>query len=73
MTTVRKLMDSKEKHETYSIAATETVYHAIEMMAKENIGAVLVTEGERSSRGTGGTTGQRVGSGSETSPGGLVR
>jgi CBS domain-containing protein len=47
MTTVRKLMDSKEKHETYSIAATETVYHAIEMMAKENIGAVLVTEGER--------------------------
>jgi CBS domain-containing protein len=47
MTTVRKLMDSKEKHETYSIAATETVYHALEMMAKENIGAVLVTEGER--------------------------
>ena len=47
MTTVRKLMDSKEKHETYSISATETVYHALEMMAKENIGAVLVTEGER--------------------------
>ncbi|MDX9992749.1 MAG: CBS domain-containing protein [Anaerolineales bacterium] len=47
MTTVNDLMTSKEKHDTYSIDANGTVYQAIELMANANIGAVLVTEGER--------------------------
>jgi CBS domain-containing protein len=40
-------MNAKKNHDTYSIPADETVYHAIEMMAEKNIGALLVTEGER--------------------------
>ncbi|RPH60440.1 MAG: CBS domain-containing protein [Chloroflexi bacterium] len=47
MTTVRDLMKRKEGKDTVSVAATDTVYHAIEVMADENIGAVLVTEGDR--------------------------
>ena len=47
MTTVRDLMNAKENKETYAVSATETVYHAIEVMADANIGAVLVTEGDR--------------------------
>ncbi len=47
MTTVRELLKVKENKETYSVNATETVYHAIEVMAEANIGAVLVTEGDR--------------------------
>jgi CBS domain-containing protein len=47
MTTVNDLMNKKGNHETYSIAATETVYRAIEMMADANIGALLVTDGDR--------------------------
>jgi len=47
MTTVRDLIKAKGKKETYSVGATETVYRAVEMMAEANIGALLVTEGER--------------------------
>jgi CBS domain-containing protein len=47
MTTVRDLMKIKGNQTTYSISADETVYQAIEMMANENIGALLVTEGEK--------------------------
>jgi CBS domain-containing protein len=47
MTTVRDLMNAKGNKETYTVSATETVYHAIEVMAEANIGAVLVTEAER--------------------------
>jgi IMP dehydrogenase len=47
MTTVRDLMKAKGEKDTFSVAATDTVYHAIEVMADENIGAVLVTEGDR--------------------------
>ena len=47
MTTVRDLMNAKGNKETYSVSATETVYHAIEVMAAANIGAVLVTEEDR--------------------------
>lgn len=47
MTTVRDLLNAKVNKETYTISATETVYHAIEEMAEENIGAVLVTEEDR--------------------------
>jgi CBS domain-containing protein len=47
MTTVRDLMNAKGNKETYSVGTTETVYHAIEVMADANIGAVLVTEEDR--------------------------
>jgi CBS domain-containing protein len=47
MTTVHDLIKSKGKQVTYSIAANETVYRAIEMMAEKNIGALLVTDEER--------------------------
>ena len=47
MTTVRDLMNAKGNKETYSVSASETVYHAIEVMAAANIGAVLVTEEDR--------------------------
>ncbi len=47
MTTVRELLKVKGSKETYSVGATETVYHAIEVMAQANIGAVLVTEEDR--------------------------
>jgi CBS domain-containing protein len=47
MTTVRDLLQTKELQKTYSVEATDTVYHAIEVMAEANIGAVLVTEGEK--------------------------
>lgn len=47
MPTVRDLLKNKGSQTTYSIEAGETVYRAIEMMAEANIGAVLVTEGEK--------------------------
>jgi CBS domain-containing protein len=47
MTTVRDLMNAKGNKETYSVSSTETVYHAIEVMAEANIGAVLVTDEKR--------------------------
>jgi CBS domain-containing protein len=47
MITVRDLIKAKGNKETYSVGATETVYRAVEMMAAKNIGALLVTEGER--------------------------
>lgn len=47
MTTVRDLLNAKGNKQTYSVSATETVYHAIEVMAEANIGAVLVTEADR--------------------------
>ncbi len=47
MTTVSELMKNKENHETFSITANETVYRAVEMMAEKNIGALLVTDGEK--------------------------
>jgi CBS domain-containing protein len=47
MTTVRDLMNAKGNKETYSVSANESVYHAIEVMAEANIGAVLVTDEKR--------------------------
>ncbi len=47
MITVRDLMSAKGNQNTVSIAADETVYHAVEVMAAKNIGAVLVTDGDR--------------------------
>ncbi|MBK7454338.1 MAG: CBS domain-containing protein [Anaerolineales bacterium] len=45
MTTVRKLLESKETETNYSVASTDTVLQAIKVMTDAHIGAVLVTEG----------------------------
>ena len=45
MTTVRKLLESKHSETNFSVAATDTVLHAIQVMADAHIGAVLITEG----------------------------
>ncbi len=45
MTTVRKLLESKETETNYSVASTDTVLQAIQVMVDAHIGAVLVTEG----------------------------
>lgn len=47
MPTVRDLMKKKEGKPTISVAASDTVFRALEVMAEHNIGAVLVTEGDR--------------------------
>jgi CBS domain-containing protein len=47
MTTVRKLLESKETETNYSVASTDTVLQAIKVMTDAHIGAVLVTEGGR--------------------------
>jgi predicted transcriptional regulator len=45
MTTVRKLLESKENETNFSVAATDTVLQAIKVMTDAHIGAVLVKEG----------------------------
>lgn len=47
MPTVRDLMKKKEGKTLISVAASDTVFYALEVMAEHNIGAVLVTEGDR--------------------------
>ena len=47
MTTVRKLLESKDTETNYSVEATDTVLQAIKVMTDAHIGAVLVTEGGR--------------------------
>ncbi len=47
MPTVRDLMKKKEGQVPVSVAADDTVFHALEVMAEKNIGAVLVMEGDR--------------------------
>lgn len=44
MTTVRKLLESKESPTNFSVEATQTVLEALKVMAKAQIGAILVTE-----------------------------
>jgi CBS domain-containing protein len=46
MTTVRYMMDEKGDQVIHSVAAGETVYHALEVMAQYDIGAVLVTDND---------------------------
>lgn len=46
MPTVRDLIKKKEGKTPVSVAASDTVFHALEVMAQHNIGAVLVTEGD---------------------------
>jgi CBS domain-containing protein len=47
MITVKMLMDSKPDASMYSVGPTDTVYHALEVMAQANIGAVLVCENDQ--------------------------
>lgn len=47
MTTVRKLLDEKAAAKIYTVPANATVFYALQVMCKGNIGAVLVTEGEK--------------------------
>ncbi len=44
MTTVRKLLETKELAKNFSVASTDTVLQAIKVMAEAHIGALLVTE-----------------------------
>lgn len=47
MPTVRDLMKKKEGKPIISVSADDTVFRALEVMAEHNIGAVLVSEGDR--------------------------
>ncbi|PWH14396.1 MAG: histidine kinase [Anaerolineae bacterium] len=47
MPTVRDILKKKEGKPIISVASTDTVFRALEVMAEHNIGAVLVTEGDR--------------------------
>ena len=44
MITVKLLMDAKKDRVMYHVSPTDTVYHALEVMAKANIGAVLICD-----------------------------
>jgi CBS domain-containing protein len=44
MTTVRKLLESKETAKSFSVDASQTVLDALKVMAEAHIGAILVTE-----------------------------
>ncbi len=44
MTTVRKLLESKETAKNFSVEASQTVLDALKVMADAHIGAILVTE-----------------------------
>jgi CBS domain-containing protein len=45
MSSVRQMLETKGRV-VWSVAADDTVYDALKLMAEKNIGAVLVTEGE---------------------------
>jgi CBS domain-containing protein len=47
MITVKMLMETKKDTVMYEVAPTDTVYHALEVMAQANIGAVLVCDGDQ--------------------------
>jgi CBS domain-containing protein len=44
MTTVREIL--KRKPDVYAVRPDDTVYHALQLMAEKNIGAVLVMAGD---------------------------
>jgi CBS domain-containing protein len=46
MTNVAQLLKAKPDQHVYTIAAGDSVYHAIRLMAEKQIGALVVTEGE---------------------------
>lgn len=47
MPTVRKLLAEKGDIAVRSVKGSDTVYHALEVMAEHQVGAVLVTEDDR--------------------------
>ncbi|MBI2757095.1 MAG: CBS domain-containing protein [Chloroflexi bacterium] len=47
MSTVQQLIESKMDEANYSVASTDTVLRALQVMAKAGIGSVLVTENGR--------------------------
>jgi len=47
MATVKNLIDQKNVGKNFSVECTDTVLKALEVMADANIGAVLVTEGNK--------------------------
>jgi len=47
MTTVRKILDEKTEAKIYTVPSNETVFYALQVMCEGNIGAILVTEGEK--------------------------
>jgi CBS domain-containing protein len=46
MTSVAQLLKSKPSEGVFTIAAEDSVYNAIKLMAEKQIGALVVTEGE---------------------------
>ncbi len=47
MPTVRSILEEKGDAAIHSVDCSDTVYHALEVMAEHNIGAVMVAEGDR--------------------------
>ena len=47
MSTVRKLLEAKPNENIYSVAASDTVLKALQVMADADTGAVLVSDGDR--------------------------
>jgi CBS domain-containing protein len=43
MTTIQQVLDSKG-HDVLTVQPDDTVFHALELMASKNVGAVIVTE-----------------------------
>ena len=47
MTTVQNILDSKIPHVNISISPEKTTYQALELMAKHDVGAILVMDGDK--------------------------
>lgn len=47
MTTVRKILDEKAEAKIYTVPSNSSVFYTLQVMCEGNIGAVLVTEGEK--------------------------
>ena len=47
MTTVQNILDSKIPHVSISISPEKTTYQALELMAKHDVGAILVMDGDK--------------------------
>ena len=47
MNTVQNILDSKKPHVTIAISPEKTTFQALELMAKHDVGAILVMEGDK--------------------------
>lgn len=47
MISVQKLLDGKKTNQTFTLTPNHMVIEALELMAEENIGAVMIMEGDR--------------------------